>query len=335
MSEARSTTNYSDNLFETIQHRGWDNVPFEVSESDRAEYAASANLVISAAQEDETVNDALLLDLNAGVETGPVRSGMFGIGTARNSTDKKVYLHTGFHSREYADTVIPERNQPEFLRTFWEENDQMLRQIEQSTQWVLETLYASELGEAFFPREALRRNVHLRTVRYTDAVDQPVGSEVVSGHSDIGMGSFHIYETHGNWFQAVPYPSDLIEMPDLDTSDVPTIRRGEIKQMRDRMKLIDSEENKATFFLGVNWSKFPTVPERLRGLPACYHAGIRPPVDVEEVSPYAEMVAGNAHDRVSVISFLHPDIKYLHEGIYKPGTVEECRPKYEEESSGA
>jgi hypothetical protein len=313
-------------FYNNLKTNGWDNVAFNVPEELRAEYAAISNAVIDEALENDRVKEALELDIATYFETGVVRTGNFGIGYARNSTDKKVYLHTGFSSEEYAESQIPFRNQSDNLKSLWPLNKLMLSEVEQASYRVLDHLSASNLGPVLFPAQALKRNIHLRTVRYSSAMEAAPGEEVVSGHADIGMMSFHLYKTHGNWFHAAPYPASIVDAPNT------SLRREKVREMRSRLTPITPEEDKATFFLGANWFRYPDVPERLRGLPACYHAGIRPPENTEILSPYASSVTLGKHDRVSVISFLHPDIERLWDGTYTPATVENCRPQYGEEN---
>lgn len=308
---------------EEIRGRGWTDAVFILPESDRAEYARLANAVISIALEDEDVKESLAADVNPGQSAGTARTGGFGIGFPRNSSDERVYMHVGYQSRALADVVIPERNQPETMKDFWTVNDAMLYEIEASTQSMLKKLGAECLATSVFPPKFDRRNVHLRTVRYVDALDEPVGKEVVSAHADLGLMTLHLYETHGGWFYGAPYSSELIEAEDSPA------RREAVRAMRSSMAQLEQKQDyTAPFFLGASWHAFPDVPADIRNLPACYHAGFRPHSVGEVISPYAASVTAGANDRVSVVTFMNPNGDIMQQGRYTPATVSNCRPLY-------
>lgn len=314
------TENYANELRE----RGWAHVDFGISERERAGYAELANKVITIATEEEKVADALALDLMSGAESGPVRTGSLGISRSRNSADDKIYLHTGLQSRQYADSVLPERHQPMVMRSFWEANDEMLSEVEKSMKLALKGLGATALEQAIFPAIVPQRNLTLRTVRYNKALEGEVGKEVVSGHADLGAITEHLYETHGGWFRGVAYPPELI------SDDNSTERQVAITEMRRGLRPIDNKPGKAIFFLGAAWHNLPDelLPAELRDLPACYHAGFRPDEANEEVSPYAGAVTDGSPDRVSVVVFAHPSVELQKAGIYQPASVPQCRPDY-------
>jgi hypothetical protein len=314
-------------LTQGIENRGWSHVPFEMSEADRAEYARLANTVISIALDNDKVRDALAFDLFPGKGDAIVRTGMFGIGTARNSADDKVYLHTGYASADRAAATLPRLQQPKVLREFWEANDAMLEATEETMKSSLIRLGAEALNGVLYPDipydERFTRNIHLRTVRYVNATEEPVGKEVVSGHSDLGLSTLHLYETHGGWFKGAPYQPKWIS-----SNDTPE-RRQAVQSMREGLQPIDSEENSAVFFLGANWHTFPYgISSELQQLPACYHAGFKPSPEIEEVSEFATAVTEGRNDRVSTIVFAHPAAKYFLNDMYKPATVPMCRPSY-------
>jgi hypothetical protein len=307
---------------DNISDRGWTPAEFAVSESDRAEYARAANAVISLALDNEAVKQALGFELNPGLEKGSVRTGQFGIGYPRNSDDEKVYLHTGYQSCQIVDIRMPVRNQPLALRSFWDINEVMLDAIEARTRSMLMTIGAVALEDIIFPEDFMRRDVHLRTVRYIGGLNEPVGEEVVSGHADLGLMSWHLYETHGGWLWGAPYAPKTISAKDSPK------RRKEINLMREYMRPLDQTEDTLPFFLGANWHTFHDVPKDLRSLPACYHAGFRPIPEHEIVSADADRVIDGRPDRVSVISFIHPNGDELLLDRYVPATVPQCRPKY-------
>lgn len=307
---------------EVLADKGWVDVDFDVPERDRADYAALANTVIGIALENEAIREALSLDLQEGTETGPVRTSTFGVGSSRNSTDAKVYLHAGYQSRAHADLLVPELVQPSELLAFWAIHDDMLHAIERFGTKALQELGAGPVASAIFSDEHRLRNIHVRTVRYEGAIKDPVGKEVVSGHADLGLATLHVYETHGGWLRAAPYDHQVMFAD--DTAD----RREAVRRKRQDLEMIDQNiDTSATFFLGGSWHQFSGVPESLRDLPALYHAGFRADPHQETVSIYAPEVS-DADDRVSLIAFMNANLGLLRDGTYRPPTVSNCRPEY-------
>ena len=318
-----------ESLTQNIEAKGWSHTPFEMSEADRMEYTRLANAVISLALESEQVRGALDLDLFAGKEYTSVRVGTYGIGTARNSIDDKVYLHTGYASQDQAAAVYPQRNQPRTLQDFWTANDAMLEATEVAMKQSLAELGAEDLNDIVYPdgsyEERFNRNVVLRTVRYVNARQEPVGKEVATGHSDLGLATLHLYETHGGWFKGAPYKPEWI-----NNDDTPE-RRSAIRAMREGLDPIDHRDGSAIFFLGANWHTFPyAIPKELQELPACYHAGFKPSPEDEILAEGASIVTEGRDDRVSTIVFAHPSAKYFLNDMYVPATVPMCRPAYED-----
>lgn len=306
-----------------LAERGWADVPFSWAEGDRAEYAGLAHSVIGLALEDEAIRNALKYDLSQGHETGAVRTGDYGISTARNSGDDKVTLHAGYQTRNRVEVGLPVTARPRVLREFLEVNDDALFQVERAAQTAFYRLGAWALGETVFTPKQFHRNVIMRTVRYRDAVTAPVGTEVVKGHADLGLATLHLYETHGGWLKAAPYPWEV-----LLAEDSPD-RREAVQTVRTSLQPIEQHPaDSANFFLGASWHNFTEVPDNLRDLPACYHAGFRPSKADEVVSPYAAEVTGGENHRVSVISFLnlHP-ARLRAMGAIIP-TVSNCRPEF-------
>lgn len=304
-----------------IENHGWTDVPFFLSETNRAAFAALANTVIGVAMEDDGVRQALDFKLDA-APAAQARTGTFGLLLGgRHSDDAKIALHVGYQSRERANAVLG-MNQPRVMKDFWEATDMMLSEVEKSAKSTLRILGAEAVIGTVLPAKPQRRNVQLRTVRYPGATDQPIGKEVVSGHADIGLATFHLYETHGGWMKAAPYPTEL-----MIAGDSPE-RRLAVRGMRELLSPILAAPHKIPFLLGANWQGSATVPEGLRNLPACYHAGFVPEIGAETVSPFAEQVVGSSDDRVSVVAFLHANSVALAKGTYTPAPVEYCRPRY-------
>jgi len=303
---------------------GWTNIEFKMSESDRAEYARLANRVIQAASDNQAVIEALAFNATGGYEQGSVRTGLFGIGGPRNSSDQKIYLHAGFQSEQYAAERIPPHEQPLELKNFWPAHRNMLYEVEAGLSRIIDELGADALQDVILPDDNEARNIHVRTVRLSGALRGEQGAEVVSGHGDLGVLTMHLYETHGGWFKGAPYAPRLIT-----NTDTPE-KREDIQNMRRALSPIYSYPGQAVTFLGANWHTLPDeyISDDLKQLPACYHAGFRPDAVHEEVSSYAEEVTAGDPDRVSLIVFSHPDVRLLKSGIYKPATVAMCRPNY-------
>lgn len=303
-----------------LEAQGWTDVPFFLSEANRADFARLANVVIDIACEDEAVRESLHITLSAPPEAQQ-RTGTFGLIHPRNSSDEKIALHIGYQSRERAQAMLG-ANQPQVMDDFWEASGMVLDEIAKSSKSALRRLGAEAVVGSILPTKPQRRNVHLRTVRYAGALDMPVGTEVVSGHADVGLASLHIYETHGGWIQGAPYTPEVITETNLET------RRTAVQLMRQDMRQVVTHPHTAPFFLGANWHSASLVPEGLRDLPALYHAGFVPEPGTQVISPFAERVVGGTHNRVSVVAFLHPNSVALAKGAYVPAPVSYCRPEY-------
>ncbi len=202
----------------------------------------------------------------------------------------------------------------------------MIAEVERAMRFGLGCLNAVALDQAMFPSDHAVRNILLRTVRYIEISDEPVGREIVSGHADLGLTTLHLYETHAGWFEGAPFSSELIIAKDTNE------RRKAVRAMRKALRPIEAKERNAVFFAGANWATFPSefIPEDVRDLPACYHAGFKPDEITEQVSEYAGAVTEGEDQRVSVIAFGHPNIELIRDGVYRPATVEMCRPEYGE-----
>lgn len=302
-----------------LQEQGYSAVAFEMSEADRAAYTAIAKTVIELAQVDAAIHQALTFSLLPGY-TGRVDPTLYTVSGPMNSKDKKTWVHLGYQSRNQANLRMPERNQPRELRDLWEPLALALRATELAGRCALAELGRDALSEAVFHPDVLRRNILLRTVIYHQARLLPVGTEAVAGHADQGLASLHWFETHGNWFQAVPYPVELIS--DDDTEET----KEKITAMRSGLDIIvNNHDSEAAFFLGVGAQHLPDeFKAAIMELPVCYHAGIRPELLEETVSPYAE----DGEDRVSSISFFHPNLDIMSSGQYQIASISECRPLF-------
>ncbi len=309
---------------ERIRQYGWTGVSFGLSEQACAEYARISNGVIGLAQADERVRRALSFDIAPEQVKGGIAPGLFGISGARNSLDKKIWLHGGYQTESRVSAQMPLNDQPQILRDYWPALTKMLKAVEMSMRGVLCEIGAEPVAAIIFPRKLWKRNVHIRTVRYLGARQSPAWSEVVAGHADLGLCSEHIFETHGNWFYGGRYYGPRI------TDDQSDERKAAIRALRQELRRLDTTSEEALFFLGAGWHGLPdgVLTDDARCLPALYHAGFRPDSGQEYVSSYAEVVTGNPEDRVSVIAFAQPNLDFATNGEFVLPTVAKCRPQY-------
>ncbi len=304
-----------------LAEKGYCEVDFSMGEADRAAYTGAAKAVIDLAQGDASIHDALTFSL---VEfEGRVNPTFFTVSEALNSRDKKLWLHAGYLSRQKAAAAIPERNQPAELRALWEPLGVMLQTVETTTRATLAQLGANDLAEVIFHPDINKRVVLIRTVKYLGSLSLESGAEPVAGHADQSVATLHLYETHGGWFHAAPYPQAL--MIDGDSQE----RRLAVAEIRSQLApIVNDHDTAAAFFLGVGTKN---LPDRLRlpiaELPGCYHAGFRPEAGQEVVSAFAGSISET--DRVSTIAFMHPNTDVLCSPEYSLATVLECRPPYD------
>lgn len=304
-----------------LVEKGYCAVGFSMGEAERAAYTSAAKAVIDLAQDDASIHDALTFTL---VEfKGRMNPTLFTVSEALNSGDQKLWLHAGYLSRQRAAAAIPERNQPTELRALWEPLESVLQTVEHTTRATLAQLDANHLAEVIFHPDIAKRVVLIRTVKYLGSLSLESGAEPVAGHADQSVATLHWYETHGGWFHAAPYPQDL--MTDTDSQE----RRLAVAEMRSQLTpIVNNHEAEAAFFLGVGAKKLPNaLRSSVVELPGCYHAGFRPMAEQEVVSPFASSIS--ATDRVSTITFMHPNTDVLCSPKYSLATVLECRPPYD------
>lgn len=304
-----------------IDRKGYFNVPFTVGLSDREAFARAGNAVISLAEVDEDLVDVLTCNLMPG-QTGQVRGAFFSVSGPRNSGDQKIWMHTGYQSRVVAADKLPERNQPYELRHFWTLVDEMLHATEVAAKQGFEGLSEQRLMPLTYPEDLMQRNIILRTIRYIGARALAPGTEAISGHIDLGIGSLHIYETHGNWFQAAPVPPELIG--DKDTPE----RRQAFREIREKLKIIQFNHDKEVpLFMGASYTKIgPFLDGATNFVSACYHAGFRPVQELEAIISSED--SGN-DDRLALLAFIGPSIPVINHPNFVSPTVRECRPAYE------
>lgn len=303
-----------------IQTKGWAEVPFGLSHRDRAEYAQQANGLIDTMMADWQLNDAMDFEITPSYHT--VQPGKFGLSSGTHSGDNKLWLHLGYQSRARAEAAFGgEAQQPRQLRRFWPAHEAMLEAVRVSVSDTIAALGARALVDALYPWPTNERVVHLRTVRYLGSAAARAGQELVSGHADMGVCTMHLFETHGGWMRAAPYPRSLNSRHDSPE------RQTAMNLVRQQMSPMDVPPEAAAFFLGAGWHNLSpdfllhTTP---RDLPACYHAGYKPSSSQETSSEYAKQVSKKG-DRVSVVAFVHPNVSAFMSALYAPPTVTQCR----------
>lgn len=306
---------------EQILEVGYCQVPFGMPEIQRADYTSAASKVIDLAVSDMEVHEALTFSLLPDFK-GRVNPTLFTVSGALNSADDKTWLHAGYRTQEFASEKIPERNQPRELRDLWSPLRAMLYEVEKAGRATFDAIGSSALSDIIFHPDLRKRVVLIRTVKYHDALSGQIGAEMVAGHADQSLASLHLYETHGGWFQAAPYPQRLMLHEDTDE------RAEEVAAIRDRLvPIANDHEHEAAFFLGVGVSNLPEdLKKSLEDLPAAYHAGRKPAPRAEVASIYANDVSDT--DRVSTIAFAHPNTDVLTAGDYQIASVSQCRPAY-------
>jgi hypothetical protein len=301
---------------------GYCQVPFAVPEIQRADFARVSSAVIDLAVADTRVREALTFSL-VPEYSGRVNPTLFAVSGAQNSGDDKTWIHLGYLSREFADSRIPERNQPAELRALWNPLRAKLFELEVSTCHALDNLGLPELKPVIFHPDPRKRVVLSRTVKYHNALAAEVGDELVSGHGDQSFATVHEAETHGGWFQIAPYPQHLMMHEDTEE------RRAAIQVVREATVPIEMDhENMVAFFFGVGLKNFcDAYGLNLAEVPGAYHLGRRPASDDEVVSQFANDISDT--DRVSVVNFMHPNLDIIRAGLYKIASVSQCRPKYQ------
>lgn len=305
-----------------IQKQGWTQVSFDWSAEKRAHFTKLGNQVIDLMMQDEKLREAFSFVLGDFNDKRAKQANLFTVSPALNSADDKLWFHVGYQTRKHVDAVIPKKYQPPIVREFLDAIDEMLAKIERAFRQSLSSIGADDVATLIFDAEKQRRVIHIRIVRYNGARLESAPDEPVSGHADMSLCTLHIFETHGNWFQAAPYDQSII------TDDKTPEREAAVRQMRQNLKLITEVDEQTIFFLGAGWKNLPhdEPPKEYQQLPACYHAGVRPPKEVEFVSPYAQDVVGDTNDRVSLVVFAQPSLDYVQDHEFKYATVAQCRP---------
>ena len=307
---------------EDIQQKAWTNIEFNLPITDRARYTMIGNQLIDLVLKDDKLRQALTFVLAESDDPRSNQANLFTVSPALHSADDKLWLHAGYQTRSHVNSAIPEIDQPEILREFLDAVDQLLLAIEDGFSRALRSIGADDVATIVYDAEYMKRAIHIRIVRYTGARLESAPQEPVTGHADMSLCTLHLYETHGNWFQAAPYPQELI------SEDQSPDHQAAIAAMRSNFNVIKEVDDQAVFFLGAGWKKLPkdNPPKKYQTLPACYHAGVRPAAEDEYISPYAQEVAGNDTDRVSLVVFAQPNLDYANENNFVYPGVLECRP---------
>jgi hypothetical protein len=310
---------------------GWASLPFNLPEREMAEYATSAREVIELAVSRPLINEALMFDLAQVVRNHRVVAGTFGLSRARTpGLDANKYtLQLGYQSRSHAGSLINEGRQPSVLRNFWELHEVILQATADSIQKLLiEELSASALAYELFPADLDRRNIHIRTNWYQQALirDESAPREILSGHADRGVLTLHLFETHGGYLQGAPYQRAIA------LSDDKSIRRSEIARMLARLTPLTMRSEQSILFLGVGWWYLPLdlLPRRLAQLPVLYHVGRQPSMSASNEFPFAAAVANGKPDRLSVVAFIDPPLSLHKSGRYSVPPRRVARPALEE-----
>lgn len=305
-----------------IQRQGWTQVSFGMPVKKRAHFTKLGNQIIDLMMEDEKLRDAFSFVLGEYNDKRAQQANMFAVSPAMNSADDKLWFHVGYQTRAHVASVIPEPEQSDIVKEFLDATDEMLIEIEKAFRQSLSSIGANSVVNTVFDAEMLRRVIHIRIVRYNGARLESAANEPVSGHGDMSLCTLHLFETHGNWFQAAPYDQSII------TNDETPEREAAVKQMRQKLKLLTEVDEQAVFFLGAGWKNLPhdNPPKEYQALPACYHVGVRPSKEEEFISPYAQEVTGNEVDRVSLVVFAQPSLDYIASHDFTYASVAQCRP---------
>jgi len=298
-----------------IIQKGWTNAEFGLSIATRARFTELGNQLIDLAMQDPKIHAALTFTLLDRDDTRGSQANLFTVSPAMHSADQKLWLHAGYQTRSHVEAAVPEGERPQVLVNFLDAVDELLIAIERGFHKALREIGAEDVFNVVYHPDPMQRVIHIRVVRYIGARKHDAPNEPVTGHSDMSLCTLHLYETHGNWFQAVPYPQELITNSESPQKD------QKIKVMRSNLKLIEAIEDQPIFFLGAGWKQLG-----VSDLPACYHAGVRPAKDSEFISPFAEQVAGNDVDRVSLVVFAQPNIQYAKENNFPYASVMQSRP---------
>lgn len=302
-----------------IREKGWTLEPFGRSEVDMAVYTKSAREVAELALEHADVKN-MTNPPKGSNETGLLEKHR----TKDGHDDGKVTLQVDLNNRAYASSIMPERNQPRELRRFWATHEMVMRAAILTSGEALSALGATSLADVMVGSAVPDRNVMIRTNWFRGAVagrGESDGREILSGHSDRGPFTLHLYETHGGYLQGVPYYPDVAFAEETE-------RRKEVTFSLDGLQPVEPEDGKAVVFLGAGWWYLPQnlVPQPIRELPALYHVATQPSPDKLTVAADSRLVTGGKPDRLSVVVFVDPPDHILKSGEYKDPPPEIARP---------
>lgn len=307
---------------EDINSKAWTNIEFGMPIAERAQYAKLGNQLIDLVLKDDTLRQALTFVLIETDDPRASQANLFTVSPALHSADDKLWLHAGYQTREHVNLVIPESEQPVIIKDFLNAVDTMLAAVEDGFRKAFAAMDADRVSDIVYTAAEMKRAIHIRLVRYPGARLPSAPREPVTGHADMSLCTLHLFETHGNWFQAAPYEQELI------TDDQTPEHQAAVAVMRSKLNVIKEVDDKAVFFLGAGWKNLPkdSPAQDYQNLPACYHAGVRPTAEEEYISPYAQEVTGNDEDRVSLVVFAQPNLDYSKEHNFVYPSVLQCRP---------